>query len=54
MRMNIWKTAVACVALVFAACSTTPKTEGERLDLANDVKRALAKAKSADPTSSPS
>ena len=50
MRMNIWKTAVAFVALVFAACSTTPKTEGERLDLANDVKRALAKAKSADPT----
>lgn len=50
MRLNGWTAIAAFLVMMAAACSTAPKTEGERLDLANDVKRALAKAKSADPT----
>lgn len=50
MRLSTLVLALSVVFLGISSCATAPTTEGGRIDLASDVKRALAKAKAADST----
>lgn len=50
MRLSTIALALSVVFMGVSGCSTAPKTDGGRIDLATDVQRALARAWAADPS----